>query len=225
MGALPFVAGALRKVDKFLFNDTTVGIVRTFCSYTGAPPIVADLLALGTLLGAGFTADLAPEMGSNVSYASTEITDLSSATAAQATSEFVGLVGSEGGATLPAAACFMVNGGIARRYRGGHQKSFIPFGTQTDLLTDQEWEVASADGFLASWAAFQNIIPINAWAGSGIVENCNVSYYEGFTSVQNPVTLRWRNIPKLRVTPIVDVLQTYSYSPLVRFQTRRGILS
>lgn len=225
MPALPFVAGGLRKIDKFLFNDVTVGIVRTFCSYTGAPPIVADLLALGTLMGAGFTADLAPMMGSNVVYDSCEITDLSSDTAAQATTTFVGLVGTEAGATLPAAAAFMVNGEISRRYRGGHQKSFIPFGTETDLLTDQEWETASADGFLSGWADFQDIIPVNAWAGSGIVENANVSYYAGFTSVQNPVTLRWRNIPKLRVTPIVDVLEAYTFSPLVRFQTRRGIIS
>lgn len=224
MGALPFVPGVIRKIDKFLFNNTTVGIVRTFESYTGTPPIVSDLLALGTLLGAGFTADLAPNMSPEVAYVSTELTDLTSDTSAQATTEFVGLVGTEAGNVIPAAVCFLVNNVIERRYRGGHSKSFIPFGTDADLDTDQSWDSGSADGFLDAWANFQDIIPDNPWLGAGVVNQVNVSYYEGFTSVQNPLTLRWRNIPKLRTDPVVDLITAFAFSPQLHFQTRRGIV-
>lgn len=222
--ALPVVDGVLRKIDKFLFNETTVGIVRTFESYSGLPPTISELLALGTLLGTGFTADLAPVMSPNVSYASSELTDLSSDTGAQVTTDYTGLDGTEAGGILPAAAAFMINGQISRRYRGGKQKSFVPFGTDADLLTDQTWETASADGFIDAWLTFQSIIPDNAWSGAGVVAQCNVSYYDGFTAVENPLTGRYRNVPKLRATPLVDILVGFDFSIEPRFIKRRGLL-
>jgi hypothetical protein len=225
MAALPFVPKVLKVVNKFLFNETTVGIVRVYEQYTGAPPLVSDLLTLGTLLGAGFNSDLAPVMSPNVSYDSVEITDLSSATSASAEQGFIAHVGTEAGAVIPAAACALMNYGISRRYRGGKPKSFVMFGTDADLLTDQEWETASLDGFLGSWVNFLNIIPINPWPGAGIITQCNVSYYEGFTAVENPITHRYRNVPNVRVTPIVDLINEVSAPTLVHFQTRRGQLA
>lgn len=222
MPALPSVSGVLKVAHKFLFNDTTIALVRYYENYTGVPPLVGDLLVLGSLFGTAFTADVAPVMSPNLSYSSVTLQDLSSPTGASVEFPFTGLVGSEVGADLPAAACFLVGEEIARRYRGGKPKMYPPLLTGSDLLTDQTWEVASATGALSAWVSFLDVIPDNPWGGAGVVTLCSVSFYEGFTPVQNPVTLRWRNVPNVRTTPLVDLVQAIVGSPQVHFQTRRG---
>jgi hypothetical protein len=220
--ALPVVPGVLKVVHKFLFNDTTLAVVRAYENYTGIPPLVSDLLVLGGLLGPAFTTDVAPVMSPNLQYSSVELTDLSSSTGAAIEFPFTGRPGLEVGNDLPAAACVLLDFGITRRYRGGKPKQFPPLLTGSDLLTDQTWQVASLTGATNSWIDFLDVIPLNPWPGAGVITLANVSYYEGFTAVENVITGRWRNVPKPRVTPLVDLVQSISASPQVHFQTRRG---
>lgn len=223
MVALPSVSKVLKFTHSLLFNDTTLALVRFYEQYTGVAPIVGDLLTLGALYGPAFTADLAPVMSPNLSYSTVLIEDLSSPISAAAESAFTGLVGTEVGADIPAATTALINYEISRRYRGGKPKNFVPFGTGADLLTDQTWEVASADGFLGAWLDFFAVAGDNPWPGAGVISPVNISYYTGFTAVENPITHRYRNVPNMRVTPLVDLITAVTISGRPHFQTRRGV--
>ena len=56
------------------------------------------------------------------------------------------------------------------------------------------------------------------------ITNVNVSFFEGFTPVQNPITLRYRNVPKIRTVPLIDIISTITANPAPCFQRRRGLI-
>jgi hypothetical protein len=151
----------------------------------------------------------------------TKVTDLSSSTGglgehAQSTD------GSRPGGQLPGGTCVLVGFVIARRYRGGKPRSYFPWGSETDLNIRQQWfpELTNAvDSGLATY--FSSVIGTTVGSLT-ITEHVNISYYEGFTSVQNPVTHRWRNIPTPRAVPLVDNILSFSASLRPSSQRRRN---
>jgi hypothetical protein len=64
---------------------------------------------------------------------------------------------------------------------------------------------------------------IGSTAGSTtITEHVNVSYYSGFTAVENPITHRWKNVSNPRSTPVVDNIQSWAIAGHVASQRRRN---
>jgi len=67
--------------------------------------------------------------------------------------------------------------------------------------------------------------------GTSVSQLVNVSYYGQliaglpFTSVQNPITKRWRNVPNVRTTPIVDPVLGWTANVKVGTQRRRNQFS
>lgn len=192
---------------------------RSFWAYSGGPPTSSDCIALA--------ADLYTLVAAHNALWDTEtflsgvkVTDLSSSS---------GGVGEHAASTVgtisfafSAATCALINFVITRRYRGGKPRWYLPWGGGGSLTTKQEWTPTFISDVEAAVAAIRTGF-IGSTSGSTAISNqSNVSYYSGFTAVENPITHRWRNVPNLRTTPVVSVIESFSMNGLVSSQRRRN---
>jgi hypothetical protein len=224
MPALPSFTGGMRVAFKWIVGSDPVALSRIFLTYSGIAPTPADLITLADVFVTSFTTNLQDKFATTNGLEQVEITDLSSPTGAVCESTTGPVMGTEAGETLPGATCLLILYGLDRRYRGGHPRSYVPAFTHEDLDTEQSWEPGSLTAFIPAWTDFIESAVGSMWAGGGVPTNVNVSYFEGFTPVQNPITLRWRNVPKVRTTPVVDTIASISANTAPCFQTRRGLI-
>jgi hypothetical protein len=96
-------------------------------------------------------------------------------------------------------------------------------GTETDLATSGEWDPTSVGVFTSAISQFFIDVTGIIWGVSEVTTHVNVSYYQGFTVVTDPITGRARNVPKLRSGgPLVDVISSVTARPIVGTQRRRN---
>lgn len=223
MPALPSVPKVLRVVlNQHNQGDTRVQD-RFYLQYSGAGPAVADLNTLIATISTAWLNNLAPLVNALGGLDSIAITDLTSSTGAFAQGG-TARVGTRSGAMTMAIAA-VVQFKIARRYRGGHPRFYLDGGANTDVTTGGLWTTAFQSAVSSGFAAFIAAIQTTPPAALGTLSHVNVSYYQGFTVVTNPITHRARNVPTLRATPIIDTISTYACNPHVGSQRRRNLQS
>jgi hypothetical protein len=118
----------------------------------------------------------------------------------------------------------MIQFNIARRYRGGKPKIFLPAGVAADISNTNTWGSTFLATANTDWAAFAAAVLAAGWTGAGTLTHVNVSYYTGFTVVTNPVTHRARNVPTLRGAPVVDTVISYAAEVDIASQRRRNLV-
>lgn len=202
MAALPNVANVLRVSMFFSIGSKPNQGVRWFLGYTGGPPTVANLEDFGATIKTAADTDFPDVMHESNSITSIKLEDLSSNLGAVAVIDD-STAGALTGIALPSAAAFVTSYEISKRYRGGHPRSYWPLGDAEFLTTDSEWGGSSVT---AMTGAVTNVVEsINAATegSTTISQQVAVNYYLGFTSVENPITHRYRNVPTLLVSPNV----------------------
>lgn len=223
MPPLPSVPGVLKVSFRFTVDEDTNATVRWHVSYTGTAPTNAVATSIATGIYGSAAAQFPNVMADSVSLQEVTVEDLSVPSGGIG-SHTAGTGGSRGASRLPAGAAVMINFPIARRYRGGKPRSYFPVGVSGDLTDAQSWgatlisDVFTAVGVVL---AYCNGTVISGTTLAGWV---NVSYYQGFTSVTNPITGRTKDVPKIRTGAIpVDPATTYSVHPKVASQRRRNL--
>lgn len=219
MPALPTIPNVLKaRLLWSVSSDVDVSTTWYF-AYSGTAPSNSDCTSLANTIYTAIAA-FGEDWDVDTTLTGVEVIDLSSVSGG------VGVhAGSTGGnlnAPLSAATCVLVNYQIARRYRGGRPRSYLPWGDQTKVGNRQTWGatfVSAVETHLSD--IFNGIIGSTA-GGTTISQHVNVSYYEGFTVVTSPTSGRARNVPKLRTTPLVDTIASYSVSTRLANQRRRG---
>lgn len=209
MPALP----AVPKVIMLSFGtlDTDSGhtdVNRLHFSYTGTAPSSAQLESFAATVLTAFGAALATHAGDNKTFASLDAADLTSPTSAVA-SVTGATTGTLTGGAIPASTAFLMSAVVARRYRGGHPRSYLPLGDDSKINNDNTWASAFITAVETAWAGFTTAVEGAGWAGAGTINPCNVSYYEGWTNLTKPSGRNY-NVPKLRVGgPVVDAIVSY----------------
>lgn len=222
MPALPPVSKVLKCQWFGTLQDDPNVVGKFYLSYSGTAPTSGDLNTLAAVILTSWATNMAPAVNSNYVTTSAEITDLTSPTAASG-SAAGSHAGTRSGATLSAGVCAVVNHLIGRRYRGGKPRSMIWAGVETDLQTVGTWKTSFITAMETAWSGFVADVVSAPWGGGGTLDPVNVSYYEGFTAVQNPVTLRWRNVPKLRTGgPVTDAIFADTVRAALGSQRRRN---
>jgi hypothetical protein len=193
--------------------------VRWFYLYSGGPPTSANLASWGTLIANSMNGDFAAITPSNVQWNELVLTDLGSNTGAAATVQLAVPAGTE--ALAPPDECTVTSYTLDVRYRGGHPRTYWPFSAGSSINPGGTWPTTFT-------TAVQNAVsaaiaaPIAAQEGSATCTNhVAVSYYSGFTSVENPITHRYRNVPTLRPTPLTHNVVGMIVQPYVGSQRRR----
>lgn len=200
-------------------SDTTVQATQFF-RYSGGPPNATDLNALAAdVYNAGRA--WVPLLDNFSALDGVRLTDLSSSTAAQG--EFaLATPGTRGVDILTGATSALVSYVINRRYRGGKPRNYFPFGIQEDLATRQQWSTGFLTDVDAAMTTYFGDV-IGASSGTTtITDHVNVSYYDGFTVVTNPITGRAKNVPKRRTVPVVDTIVSFGMKGTPATQRRRN---
>lgn len=221
MPALPNVPSTLKVALKGSAGSEQ-WLTRFYLQYPGAAPSASQLATLNNGIIAAFTSHLQPLMTANKELLEVDTVDLSTPSSAQLATT-AAVIGSEAGAWLPLMACTVAGYGISRRYRGGHPRGYWPLGAQGDVATSGEWSTtyqAAAQGAIGSF--FNDVTGI-IWGVSEITKHVNVSYYQGFTVVTDPITGRARNVPKLRPGgPVIDLIVSTNVRAILGTQRRRN---
>jgi hypothetical protein len=177
-------------------------------------------VTFATALSVAWGADIKPLQTSNITMNEVVCEDLSSLSGA--TGIWTGAyAGNRSGTPLTAQVCALVNFHIARRYRGGKPRMYLPAGVEGDLTDARTWGNTFTAAVVTGINALNAAAAAAPWSGASAIGQVNVSYYLGFASAQNPITLRWKNYSTPRATPLVDVITSASCNPLVGTQRRR----
>lgn len=219
MPALPAVPSVLKCSIQHLFGGVPV-YVHEYLRYSGSPPAQADASAIANSIKSAWSSNLAALCHPSVVYQTTVVTDLNSATGGQGQSNGT-VAGTLSGFAMTSNDAFLVNRHIQRRYRGGKPRQYWPFGVIASVNDPQHWTSTFITTVTAAYNAWITALSAITWGSTSISGPVNVSYYQGFTSVQNPSTGRWHNVPKLRATPVVDVITSSSMNSRIATQRRR----
>lgn len=223
MPALPFVANVIKITFTFAVGDDTNAQCRFYWGYTGGPPSATDCATLAGSIRAAFNAQLKSQLFTSSSLTSTKVLDLSSATGAQGV-DTTSISGTRAGTGLPAGVCTIINLGIARRYRGGKPRIYLPFGVAGDLATLGHWTPAFVTGNAAAWVAFQGAVTGLTSGSTVLTTQKNVSYFQGYNA---PVTLpsgRVKQTAKVRSSvPTPDTVTGVSMNNKPGSQRRRNL--
>lgn len=220
--ALPPVSNVIRLT--LTHSDAADVDVQThlFWQYTGTAPTNAQLNTMAAALASPWAGAMGSYCFTDVQLTRVDIVDLSSSTAAVGTA-LVSETGTRSGHTNAGAVAVLINYGIARRYRGGKPRSYLPYLVAEDLTTPQEWNATTLTALVGAWEVFLAAVESSVWSGGTIAAQVNVSYYSGFQSVQNPITKRWRNISTPRTAPIIDSIAAIKGNPKPGSQRRRNL--
>jgi len=219
MPILPPVAKVVRFDWLMLMPGSTNAQFRKFFQYGGALSL-ADAQTWVAAARAAWTAQLAALTNTNTSLVLTKLTDLSSATSPQ-TIDGTTVAGTAALAAAPNGMAVVVQDKIARRYRGGHPRTYYPASSAADLVNGDQYTAAFLASFLTNWNAFISAILTNIPVAAAPGTEVNVSYFTGFTVV-TAVGRRAKNVPNLRGAPLVDGIQSHSMNPKPASQRRRN---
>lgn len=221
MPALPFVANTAKVIATYTDDDAHFSKNIFHYQWGSGVSSVADMQALAAAVYEALQDNWVnqPVTDANLTIIGCDATDLSSGSAPHGTySE-----SSSGGGTgqSPAQTAALISWLINRRYRGGKPRTYLPGPVAQDYATPGTWDAGVLAAVLATANALRTAVPATSFPNIGNVHLVNVSYYSGFHSVQNPVTLRWKNIPTLRVIPTVDIIVGNLQPATIATQRRR----
>jgi hypothetical protein len=220
MTTLPDVPNVLKVSLNWGIEGDTMGMTVHHFSYTGAPPSPANCATMAA--SAVSTAESAFQaLASNsVGVLAARVLDLSAMDAGDAVGG-TPWVGTRGTALLAPGTAALVNHSIARRYRGGKPRSYLPLGVAADVATTGLWSNSFVTAVDAAWGAWVSAME-GAGAGVTITNLCNVSYYQGFTNVAYGSPTKYRRVPTPRATPLVGQVTGHTTSKQIAAQRRRN---
>lgn len=218
---LPAVPAVLRCALSGVIGTGYVFLTRFYVGYSGTAPTNAELTTWNGVVGTAYGTYLKALVDTNNELTQIETTDLSSATAAAATTAEA-ITGTRSGTDATADMCVVTSYRIARRYRGGHPRGYWPMGTMTDVAGPGTWSGSFITSVNSNMANFMNAICTAPWSGGGTLGQENVSYYEGFTATPYPPSGRYKNVAKLRAGgPLTDPITSIVAQTSIGSQRRR----
>lgn len=200
-------------------SDAFLAGSRFYLSYTGGAPTSGNCATLATDIQTQWVTHLAPLI--EQSFILTEVDVLDIATNAGASGQWTG---EEGGAltgtALPAQVSTNVEYNIARRYRGGKPRMFLPPPDDSKVLNNSTWNGTFVDAVNAGVAAFFAGIEALTIGSMGTLAHVNLSYYNGFKNITNS-SGRERAVPTYRTEALLDTVTGYSAKGRMGSQRRR----
>lgn len=206
MPALPVVPQVVKVLVSGTYHDSK-WLNIWYVHYSGAAPSAGDLGNYLSDIDPGVHAAYADEMSVDNELTGYEAIDLTSDTAAS-NSLSASTFGVRTGDFVPSSVAMVVSQEINRRYRGGHPRKYLPWGTagtyasgstkdwDSAFVTDCQTKVESLAGALVGWT-------------------------EGSTSFDTVVNVSYRTGGAVRATAVVDPVVSYIIRTRICTQRRR----
>lgn len=179
-----------------------------FVQYSGGAPSASDLASYLLHLNGGMVTDYTDEMSVDNEVTLLEATDLASSTGATASRPVTSAFGVRTGDFMPAQVAMVGSLTITRRYRGGHPRKYLPWGTAGTM----------ASGSTIDW-------------DSGFVADCVLKFDDvlaqqvgltvGSTNLLNNVNVSYVNAGARRTSAVVDIVTGAVIKPRICNQRRR----
>jgi hypothetical protein len=220
--ALPNVPNTVRCALNGLIDGTKPWVNLFHLGWSvGGTITSSEVLALATAIVSSWGTDMAPAVSDTLQLAEVIVTALDSSTAP------VGIVasGATGALTtqpLNAGTAMVIQRKVARRFRGGHSRVYLP-GMVASYLDDTEtsWDAANLAAIAEIWADIEQEAVVNlVSAGFTDAFALSISYFDGFTNVLYP-SGRYHVKPTPRVTPLRDGVTEWVGNPRPCSQRRR----
>jgi hypothetical protein len=192
---------------------------RFYLGFSGAAPSAANCLTLATDIATAQASHLAPYCYSLIALTEVDVLDISTDSGAHGTYVCDNAGGLSGGA-LTANAAVNVEFQIARRYRGGKPRMFLPPPDDSAILSIDKWSTTFTGNVQTAFAAFMSQIEALTIGSMGTLTHVNLSYYQGFKNITNS-SGRERAAPTYRTTALLDTITGYSVKQTVGSQRRR----
>jgi len=200
-------------------TDGLKGGNRLFFTYAGSAPTAANCAAIADALATAWSSDIAPIVCEDWDLSEIDVLDI--ATNSGLSGQWTGSEGgSRSGVSLPAQCATNIEFNIARRYRGGKPRVFLPPPTTGDLLNPSTWTGGFTTAANTGWTNFVTAAEAIDVGAVGALQHVNLSYYEGFTNIMNS-SGRERAVPTYRTTAKVDTISGYSVKSEIGSQKRR----
>lgn len=192
---------------------------RFYLSYAGAAPTAGNCITLAGDVEAAWLTNLAPLIPVDFSLVEVDVLDIASESGASG--QWTGdEAGTRSGVAFPAQVATNVEYDIARRYRGGKPRMFLPPGNQEDGLDAGHWSTTFIDDVNAGVAAFFTELAGLSIGAMGALAHVSLSYYKGFENITNS-SGRERAVPTYRAAALVDLVNNYSCKGQMGSQRRR----
>jgi hypothetical protein len=195
------------------------GGVRFYLSYSGSAPTGPNCVTLAGDVAAAWATHLSPLWTSQTTLNEVDVLDI--ATDSGHSGVWTGAdAGSRAGTTIPVQCTDNVEFNIARRYRGGKPRFYLPAGVEGDLATEAKWGPDYINEVNAAVLAFFNEITALSIGAMGTLTHVMLSYYKGFTNHANS-SGRERAVPTYRATALHDDIAGYAMKAVIGSQKRR----
>lgn len=206
---------------RLIYDLTTTGEGgnRLYFSYAGAAPTGANCTTLATDIASAWSAHIAALVQED--YILNEVDVLDIATDSGLSGQWTGAdPGTDTNPFIVDSVATNIEFDIARRYRGGKPRIFLPPPGTASLLDKGHWTPAFIAAANTAFAAFIAEIEALSIGAMGTLQHVNLSYYKGFTNVTNS-SGRTRAAPTYRPTALIDPVTGYSTKAVIGSQKRR----
>lgn len=205
MPALPVVPNGLKYTQTWQIGNNLKAASIFHLLYSGGPPNAAACAGLAAIFQAAMVTNFKGLFPGTSSIGVGTVLDISSTSGAQGVGGTV-TAGTRAGAEFPANVAFVVNHSIARRYRGGKPRTYIPLGVATDNSTSGLWAPLMVTNVNSAYATVITDFLAATSGGVSITSYVNVSYYLNGA---------------LRTTPVVDTITASAGRQRIGSQRRR----
>ncbi len=225
MTVLPAVPEAVR-VSILWGSGSDVDILtKLHFAYTGTPPNPAAAAALAADIDDAVATYFPALLNTDSVIRGVEIQDLSVFEGGAAGAHLVTTAGTREGGLLPAGVAAMVNYGIARKYRGGKPRSYLPLLVASDLDSTSAWSAAAATAVNAAVTSLFTDVAEMVEGGCELGGPIQVSYFHGYDTPRPRSNGHLYYPPLPRDTPIVDPLTSWGLNLKPGSQRRRNLQS
>lgn len=199
-------------------GDLTAETIHFF-SYSGAAGS-GDLSTFASSLVSNADTQFAALVNTSSGMQSATCRDLATSMGAEVTAG-TPWTGTRSGGATPPAACVVVAHSIARHYRGGHPRTYLPVGSATDVVAAGTWNTTFLGDVDTAWGLFISGV-IDTYGGLTIQNLVNVSYFGPPNRIITSSTGRVRTVSTMRGVPIVDQVTGHVARKLIGSQRRRN---
>ena len=202
MAPLPNVPGVARCSQTGTANGIPIANV-FHVGYTGNGLTQGQADALSQNLAAEYLNGWAPNIPNNITMNDWTVTDLASPTGVVSVHSNPA-TGSGVGTAAPNNCAVLIRKTTARRYRGGHPKTFIIGAFDSEVVEGRSWAASRLSVAETMWGLFHT----SAVAGAGApwTNEVVVHYYQHKAPLE---------------VPLVDVITNYTAEPLIASMRRR----
>lgn len=192
---------------------------RFYLSYAGSAPTGANCTSLAGDIMTALGGQLQPLLSFQSSVQECDVLDIatSSGLSGQSTAAFDG---TRAGTSLPAQVSVTIEYGIARRYRGGKPRAYLPLGMDADLLDVANWQGSFVNAVNAAMIAGFAAVEALSVGAMGALKHVNLSYYKGYQNVEIPGK-RAYNTPMYQYPAVHDNITGYFCKGELSSQRRR----